>query len=81
MQALDVEALVRLDLKPGEVLTIIPGVDLYPSQMREVEEYVTERLRSYGMPVDGVLVLPMGSQIAALTAADAQRARAEAGRA
>jgi hypothetical protein len=64
---LNIEALTRLDMRPDEILAVTLGVpDLTVQQCAEAQEWLTEWLAEHGQPVAGVLVLPQGSQLAAM---------------
>lgn len=69
LPSLNIEALARLDLRPDEILAVTYGVPgLTVDQCVEVQEWLTGWLADHGQPVAGVLVLPQGSQLAALRA-------------
>lgn len=69
---IDIEALTRLDLRPDEVLAVTLGIPgLKPMQLQEFEEFLTIWLCEHNRPVAGVLVLPQGSQLAAISGRDA----------
>lgn len=67
--SLNIEGLARLDLRPDEILAVTLAVpDLTAQQCEEAQSYIAARLHEYGQPVAGVLVLPQGSQLAAIRA-------------
>lgn len=65
--SLKIEALARLDLRPDEILAVTYGVPgLTVDQCEQVSDYLRNWLADHGQPVAGVLVLPQGSQLAAI---------------
>lgn len=67
--SLNIEGLARLDLQPDEILAITMGIPgLTVEQCEQVGEYLAMWLADHGQPVAGVLVLPQGSQLAAIRA-------------
>lgn len=67
--SLNIEALARLDLRPDEILAVTLGIpDLTIDQCAEAQDWLTAWLAEHGQPVAGVLVLPQGSQLAAIRA-------------
>ena len=67
--SLNIEALARLDLRPDEILVVAFGdPDVTAWQCAEVQEWLTDWLADHSQPVAGVLVLPQGTQLAAIRA-------------
>jgi hypothetical protein len=67
--SINIEALGRLDLRPDEILAVtLGGPQLTPDQLAEASEWLTAWLHEHGMPVAGVLILPQGSELAAIRA-------------
>ena len=65
--SLNIEALARLDLRPDEILAVtLGGLDPARMNVAQMAEDITEWLAAHGQPVAGVMVLPQGSQLAAL---------------
>lgn len=67
--SINIEALARLDLRPDEILAVTLGTpNLTADQCAEAQEWLTDWFATHGQPVAGVLVLPQGSQLAAVRA-------------
>lgn len=75
--SLNIEGLARLDLRPDEILAVTVGwPDLTVHQLQDFEEFLTGWLAIHGQPAAGVMVLPQGSQLAAIRAPEGDAASA-----